>query len=172
MLAWGTKVTQEFRDKIRKIAADLGTDPNFLMACIAFESGQTFSPAIRNKAGSGAVGLIQFMPQTAQGLGTNTEKLAAMTAVAQLDFVAKYFKPSKGKLHTLTDVYMAILWPVAVGKPADFVLFSKNDLDHPKRYLQNAGLDFNHDGLVIKAEASAKVQAMLQEGLKVGNAAD
>ena len=32
--------------------------------------------AVKNAAGSGATGLIQFMPRTAQGLGTTTAKLA------------------------------------------------------------------------------------------------
>ena len=35
-----------------------------------------------------------------------------MTAEEQLDYVEEYFKTSKGKLKSLEDVYMAILWPV------------------------------------------------------------
>lgn len=35
------------------------------MACMAFETGETFSPNEPNKADSGAVGLIQFMPKVA-----------------------------------------------------------------------------------------------------------
>ncbi len=41
------------------------------MAAMAFESARTFSADIVNKA-SGATGLIQFMPKTAEGLGTWT----------------------------------------------------------------------------------------------------
>jgi hypothetical protein len=59
------------------------------MAAMAFETGGSFSPAVPNKAGSGAVGLIQFMPSTAKGLGTSTEALKKMSAVQQLDFVKK-----------------------------------------------------------------------------------
>lgn len=64
---------------------------------------------------------------------------------------------------------MAILWPVAIGKPLDFVLFDKSDPEHPKRYIQNAGLDFNRDGKITKAETAAKVRAKLEKGLLVGN---
>ena len=163
-LAWGKKVSGEFRQRVREIAASLKTDPDYLMACMAFETGETFSPSERNAAGSGATGLIQFMPSTAQALGTTTEELASMTAVEQLEFVEKYFKQSSGKLSSLDDVYMAILWPVAVGKPRDFVLFDKNDPDHPKRYIQNAGLDFNQDGFVTKAEAADRVRKTLEKG--------
>jgi hypothetical protein len=74
---------------------------------------------------SGAVGLIQFMPATAKGLGTSPAALKKMTPLAQLDFVRQYFLPSKGKLKDLNDVYMAILWPRAVGRPASYILFAR-----------------------------------------------
>jgi hypothetical protein len=165
LLCWGKKVSAPFRARIVEISNNLGVNPDFMMACIAFESGETFSPSVKNAAGSGAVGLIQFMPSTAQALGTTAQQLAAMSAVKQLDFVEKYFMPKAGKLRTLEDVYMTILWPVAVGKPNEYVLFDKNDTEHPKRYIQNAGLDFNKDGLITKAEAAAKVRQKLDKGL-------
>jgi hypothetical protein len=107
------------------------------------------------------------MPRTAGGLGTSSALLAAMTAEDQLDIVQKYFAPYAHKLHSLSDLYMAILWPVAVSKPDDFVLFSQNI--NPAVYRQNEGLDVNGDGKVTKSEAASKVQAMLTEGLKPGN---
>lgn len=170
MLAWGKKVSKKFRNRVKEIAANLETDPNFLMACMAFESAGTFSSSIKNGAGSGAVGLIQFMPSTAQALGTTTERLAAMSAVKQLEYVEQYFSWTKGKLKTLEDVYMAILWPSAIGKPQNYVLFDKNDPAHPKRYIQNAGLDFNKDGLITKAEVARKVRKKLDDGLLAANA--
>jgi hypothetical protein len=166
-LAWGGKVSEDFRDKIRTIAADLKTDPNFLMAAIAFETGRSFSASQLNNAGSGAVGLIQFMPHTAASLGTTSAALAAMTAENQLEFVRRYFAPFAGKLHSVSDVYMAILWPVAVPQSDDFVLFSESI--SPKVYQQNKGLDLNGDGKVTKAEATSKVAASLVEGLKPAN---
>lgn len=166
MLAWGKKVSEEFCQRVREIADSLGTDPNYLMACIAFESGETFSPSIKSAAGSGATGLIQFMPSTAEDLGTTTEELAAMTAEEQLDYVEEYFKPHRDKLKSLEDVYMAILWPVAVGKPSDYVLFRKDDPKRPKLYRQNKGLDLNKDGIVTKAEAAEMVRKKLEKGLK------
>lgn len=170
-IAWGARVTPAFRDCVRRIGARLGINPDFLMACMAFETGRTFDPAIRNAAGSGAVGLIQFMPQTAAALGTCTGDLAAMSACQQLIFVEKYFYPWKGRLRTLSDVYMAILWPGAIGKPEGYVLFDMADKAHPKRYLQNAGLDFDRDGRITKAEAAAGPARQLDAGLRPGNAA-
>lgn len=134
------------------------------MACMAFESGETFSPSIYNAAGSGAVGLIQFMPSTARALGTAPGNLAALSAVDQLDWVEKYFQPYKGRLKTLSDVYMAILWPAAVGKPESSPLWSQ--AERPTTYRQNAGLDANKDGVITKAEAASKVQSKLERGRK------
>lgn len=168
-MAWGAKVSASFRDKVRAICARLGSDPSDLMTCMAWESGRSFSPAKKNMAGSGATGLIQFMPDTAKGLGTTVEKLAAMSAEAQLDWVEKYFQPYKGKLSTLADLYMAILWPAAVGKPLEHVLWTA--ATRPTTYRQNAGLDANKDGVITKAECSAKLYAMKAEGQRPENLA-
>jgi peptidoglycan hydrolase-like protein with peptidoglycan-binding domain len=151
------KVSQAFKDKVIKIASDLRTNPNFLMAVMSFESGGSFSPSIKNMAGSGAVGLIQFMPKTAQSLGTTTAELSAMSAEDQLDFVAKYLAPFKGKLNTIEDAYMSVLLPTAVGKGSTFVLFKKPS----KAYQQNSGLDINGDGLITVADASDRVRRLL-----------
>lgn len=146
-----------FLDKLHGIARDLGVNPNFLLAVMSFETGGTFSPSVKNAAGSGAVGLIQFMPKTAAGLGTSTEELEAMTAEDQLDVVAMYFKPFKGKLDTIEDAYMAVLFPKAVGKGGGFVLFKKPS----KAYTQNRGLDIDGDGEITVADATDRVRAML-----------
>src|SRR3546814_20398544 len=72
------------------MAARLGTKPEYLMAVMSFETGGSFSPAQANNAGSGATGLIQFMPNTAAGLGTRTAAFAQMSSVEQLQYVAQY----------------------------------------------------------------------------------
>nr|WP_321265687.1 transglycosylase SLT domain-containing protein [Alcaligenes faecalis] len=161
-LAWGRKVSQAFRDRLIEICQVLGVEPDYLMACIAFESAETFSPSIKNAVGSGATGLIQFMPNTAKGLGTTTAALAALTAEQQLEWVLAYFMPYKGRLKTLADVYMAILWPAGIGKPDDWTLW--DEVSRPTTYRQNAGLDLNKDGKITKAEAAAMVLAKLERG--------
>jgi hypothetical protein len=141
------------------------------MAAMAFESGESFKSDVKNAAGSGAVGLIQFMPSTAKGLGTTTEKLAAMSNVDQLDYVKKYFQAySAKKLLTIEDMYMAILYPKAIGQGNDYVLFEKGTGKKPtKAYSQNSGLDTDNDGKITVQEAAAKVRAKLKKGLKLGN---
>lgn len=164
-LAWGKKVDQVFRDKVFAICGGFKwnreTHASWLMSCMAFESGETFSPSVRNAAGSGATGLIQFMPSTAQGFGISIAELAAMSAVDQLDYVQKYFRPYASRIDTLSDMYMAILMPKFVGQPEDSVLF----LDPKISYRQNAGLDANRDGKITKAEATNKVRAKFDKGM-------
>src|SRR5205823_3605794 len=77
-LAWGAVVSPTFVAKVHQICADLGCQANDLMAAIAFESVETFSPSVRNPM-SGATGLIQFMDDTARNLGTSTDALSAMS---------------------------------------------------------------------------------------------
>jgi hypothetical protein len=55
---------------------------------------------------------------------------------------------------------MAILWPRAIGKPNDYVLFASPT----KQYKQNSGLDQDRDGKVTKYEAAAAVRAKLTKG--------
>jgi hypothetical protein len=160
-LAWSEKVSYEFCAALLEMCCRIKVIPDFMMACMAFESGETFSPSVKNAAGSGATGLIQFMPATAKALGTTTEALAKMTAIEQLEYVEKYFKPYTGRLLTLEDTYMAILYPAAIGKPANYVLFSSG-----KAYQQNKGIDKNKDGVVTRAEAALKVYEKLRKGFE------
>lgn len=163
-VAWGKRVPPAFRNKAIAVAGRLGLDPSALMAIIAFETGRNFSSGTRN-ARSGATGLIQFMPKTAAALGTSTAALAQMSEVRQLDFVEKYLKPYAGRMTDLPSAYMAVLWPAAVRKPLSHVLFATPSA----AYEQNKGLDTDKDGKITKAEAAAKVQRLLVEGMRPEN---
>jgi hypothetical protein len=163
-IAWGAKVPQAFKNKVVQISGEIGVNPSFLMACMAFETGESFSPSIKNGAGSGATGLIQFMPSTARSLGTSTDALAGMSAVQQLDYVKKYFQPYRNKLKTLEDVYLAILYPAAIGKDPNSTLFAQGT----KTYSQNSGFDSNRDGKITPAEVSVKVREKYTKGMGNG----
>lgn len=164
VLAWGAKVSKDFCQRVIAICQDMFTYPesaNDLMTCMAFESAGTFSPNIRNAAGSGAVGLIQFMPDTAIALETTTYALSLMTPEDQLTYVKAYFKPYAKRIHSLSDMYMAILMPRYVNLPDNAVLFQ----DAPVAYKQNKGLDTNKDGQITKGEVCTRLYSRKQEGL-------
>lgn len=167
-LCFGQRVDGNFRARVFQMCENLGWPPGYaswVMACIAWESGETFSPKVKNMAGSGATGLIQFMPATARDMGTTVEALAQLTAVEQLDYVERYFKPYAKKIKDLPSMYMAILMPKYVSYDCNAVIFSGGIA-----YRQNAGLDINKDGMVTKGEAASKVQAKFVKGMQEGNA--
>lgn len=177
-LAWGAKVSQTFRDRVWWIGEDIAKvqkapfDANWLMACMAWETGEKFTASVLNMAGSGATGLIQFMPTTATELGEyrkttlTTAMLAKMTPEDQLTWVYWYFRlqiERHGPITNLEDCYMAILWPGAIGSPVSSALWTQKD--RPTTYRQNAGLDSNKDGTITKAEAAAHVSEKLVKGM-------
>lgn len=165
-LAWGAKISPAARSMVAAICNEVGIlDPSWLTACIWFESRG--DPASRNPS-TDASGLINFMPKTAIGLGTTVEAIRAMSFEQQLELVRRYFLPYVGRLHTFPDVYMAILWPGAIGAPDDTVIFPPGS----RAELLNRGLDIDHDGAVTKAEAASFPAKRLVEGLLVINVAE
>jgi hypothetical protein len=146
-----------FINKVIDVSNQLGCDYVDLLACMAFETGRKFDPSLRNRIG--ATGLIQFIPSTAKSLGTTTDALGALTRTQQMDWVLKYFKAGpikKLSKVSLEDLYMAILWPAAVGKPLSYSLFEAGT----KAYQQNP-LDIGNKGYVSKEDAATKVRAQL-----------
>jgi len=123
-LIYENKVPASFRadfiNKVKKIAPRVGLDPNWLMAIMDFESAGTFSPNITNSLGY--VGLIQLGASARKTLGVTKEQLKAMTAVEQLDYVEKYFNMYKGKYKSYVDAYFAVFFPLAIGKPDDWII--------------------------------------------------
>ena len=162
-VAWSAKVSPEFITIVTGICLKLGCPVDDLMSCMAFETGESFSPTIANGAGAPYYGLIQFGKAAATDAGTTVEDLVKMTAEQQLEYVYRFFKPYTNKLHGLGDIYMRIIWPRAVGKPDSYVLFSQ---DAPgKAYIQNKGLDVNKDGSVTRGECLVKINAKMVRGL-------
>jgi hypothetical protein len=109
---------KEFTEKVNNISHELGIEANWLMFVMWFES--RLNPQAVNQI-SGAVGLIQIMPSTARSLGTTTDVLKRMNNVQQLDYVLAYLRPYRGKMKRWIDVYLAVFYPKAMGKP-DFVI--------------------------------------------------
>ena len=171
---------EKFMSGIADLSEKYNIPQNDILAMMDFETGGTFDPAQKNlgpdgtpETGSGATGLIQFTPKTAEGLGTSTEDLSKMSRSEQLEYVDKHFETNlKGRLGDeggdISDLYMSVLFPVAVGKPDDFVLFGKGAMEGytGTAYEQNIGLDANKDGSITKVEAAAKVIQLRDKNMK------
>lgn len=138
----------EFISKVRNISNLLGISPDWLMAVMYKESG--LKPTAYNSNG-GATGLIQFMPATAVSLGTSTNALKTMSNVQQLDYVYKYFKGYAGRIKSYADLYMITFFPIAVGKPLDWILQTSTlRPDIIAKY--NPNIDLNHDNKISVGE--------------------
>lgn len=168
ILSWGAKASEDFCSRVIALCrSSFSYDdaPNDLMTCMAFESGGTFRADIKNAAGSGAIGLIQFMPDTATDLGTSIYALSIMSPEDQLSYVRSYFRPYFSRIHSLSDMYMAILMPKYVAATDETVVF----LGVTLAYKQNLGLDTNKDGQVTKGEICARLLAKKYEGFSPNN---
>lgn len=166
LIAFGQLVSAEFKHAVLWIEDKLGLNADYLMCCMHFETGGSFSPSVKNAAGSSGLGLIQFMrathammvkrrPMLARLAPTHAD-LADLSAVQQLSFVFWYFEAFGTNLQkwSIEDVYMAILLPKAIGKPLSWKMpWEAGSL----AYRQNRGLDLNKDSIITKAEAAAGV---------------
>jgi len=148
-----------FLNRVKDIASTLGFPADWLMLCINFETGGTFSPSVKNPSSS-ATGLIQFMEATARDLGTTTAQLAAMTNVQQLDYVYKYLakvQKTYGAFNHPVDLYLAIFYPAAIPKPLDY-RFPNNV------YAVNKVFDVNKRGYFTKADVQEKLLSTAPAG--------
>jgi hypothetical protein len=151
-----SKQPAAFREELVRVASRLGLDPSPLAAVMSIES--SFRPDLPNPH-TGAMGLIQFMPATAIGLGTTVEALAKMTALEQLRFVEKYYRPLASRMKTPGDYYMATFMPARTGDPPETVLFRLGQTG----YEQNQTLDLDRDGLIRIEDVTRTIENRLAE---------
>lgn len=148
---------------LNSAAAQLNIEPDWLATVISFETAGTFSPSIVNRAGSGAFGLIQFMPQTAKNiLGTATTDEAVsrglrMSFSEQMQkMVVPYFRGRPMK--SLEDVYLAVFYPAAMNKPGSWVIGTAPGAV----YRQNAGFDKTQKGYITREDVTSKLRALYE----------
>jgi hypothetical protein len=146
-----------FSDEVIKLAAHLGVNPNWLMQIMHAESGVNAHSKLKLKSkwpdGTNKIagGLIGFMPQTAASYGTTVEEMIKLTNVQQFEYVKKHFERYRGKLKSYYDVYAVVFFPIAWGKPDDFIIQSKS-LSAARIAEQNPAINANKDGIITVAE--------------------
>lgn len=149
--------TALFKDQIMEIALSIEVPAEWLMAVIYQES--KFDASALNRAGSGAAGLIQFLPSTAASLNLPYEEILAMSAYEQMRFVGKYLQQvrhQRGDFQSLTDLYLAILYPKALQQDYCYALFVTPSI----AYKRNKGLDENEDGVVSISDIDRRMRRM------------
>lgn len=156
-------LTDNFLSKNAELAAWLNVNPEHLLTVYYIES--RFNPKAVNPL-SNATGIIQWMPSTAQWLGTTTSYLKTLTAEQQLDWVKKYMAPYKGRMKNIADVYLAVFFPAAIGKPDNYVL-QTSSLSAERIAKWNPAYDLNKDNKLTKGEVKQKITEIASSiGLK------
>lgn len=162
------KLSQSQLNALVRAADTLGIDPDWLATVISFETAGSFSPNILNAAGSGAFGLIQFMPSTARGiLKTETSEEAVrigrgMSFEEQLEkMVIPYFRGRT--MRNLNDVYLQVFYPAAAGKSDEYIVGS----DPSAVYRQNKVFDKEGKGYITRSDITRTINAVA--GAALGN---
>jgi len=122
-----------FKDKVKSVAKSIGAAEMDLVKIMFIESAGTLNPGIKNSIG--CVGLIQFCPNKGGGstktIGKKTYQLSqlqTMNRIQQMDVVQEYFQAlgyNGSKSLSLTNMYLSTFYPVAVGKPGNFIIGSE-----------------------------------------------
>lgn len=143
-----------FIEKVKAVSNRLGIPAEWLMIVMAGETSFTFRPDIRSgNQPTGAVGLIQFTGDTAKGLGTTKDALAKMSNVAQLDYVEAHFKPYKGRMKSIGDVYIVVFAPAYFGKPDTTKAYQSPST----AYKNNSSLDVAKKGYITIGDIKNRV---------------
>ena len=116
-----------FKEKLKEISSAINIDEKSIIKLMKHESG--LDPTIKNSIG--CVGLIQFCPgggapKTINGKSYSLEQLR-YDLEAQMDAIKDFWVSGyqRGKIKRPEDLYIYNFFPVAAGKPDDFVLQAK-----------------------------------------------
>jgi hypothetical protein len=149
------KLSPQCMAKINAIAKELNFNPQDLLKVIYSESGG--DPHAVNRS-TGATGLIQFMPKTAQSLGTSVAQLRGMSAEQQLDYVYKYLSKYKrtkfgDRQISKGEVYALVACP---GRANKGVLYAQNSAgSRANRGLTNRNGQITTESLARRLDAFA-----------------
>jgi hypothetical protein len=116
-----------FKKKLKEISDAIHISENAIIKLMKHESG--LDPTIKNSIG--CVGLIQFcpgggMPKTIDGKSYTLEEIR-YDLEAQMEGIKQFWLSGykNGKIKKPADLYLYNFFPVAAGKPDDFVLQAK-----------------------------------------------
>lgn len=119
---------ESFKDKLSEISDKIGVDEDSIIKLMNHES--KLDPTVKNSIG--CVGLIQFCPDTHEGsyktIGGQRYNLEELrnNLDLQMDAIEDFWVDgkNKGKINSAKDLYIYNFFPIAAGKPDNFVLQS------------------------------------------------
>lgn len=171
-------LTEGVYNKLDALSKKHGWSVETFLRVFSQETAGTFNPSIRvgdradkdtpggvirhqGKRIGSATGIIQFIEDTAQSLGTSTRSLRKMSLEQQLEYVDRYLKQYSGAFRkaradrgevSLAEAYSSVL--AGQVRNGDETLFRRGT----KAYRNNSGVDVNKDGRITAAEAAETVR--------------
>jgi hypothetical protein len=148
---WKKKLTPELQTAVKALAKTWDLDPNWICLAIYLES--RWNPTAVNPS-TYASGLWQALPNTAEQMGI--APLKTYTPVTQVSLLGKYLtyvRQSPGSIKSQTDLYLAIFYPAAIGKPEDWKF---PDLV----YKYNKSFDADASTVITKGEITNYLKAL------------
>jgi hypothetical protein len=163
------KAEPKFADKLKSVAQNIGVSESDLLTVMYKESAGTLDPSITNSIG--CVGLIQFCPDNPRGSFKtisnkryNLSDLSQMTRDQQLDVVEAYYKSlgfRSDKPRTIADLYVATLYPAAIGKPNNHIIGSNSSVSFQHKLAeQNPGIA-KYSNVFVQGKKVLNIEAVL-----------
>ena len=153
---------------VQATASTLNLNYIDMLSCMHLETGGVMDPSITS--GLGYTGLIQFGGAAATAVGTTTSALKDMDRATQCTYVTKYFQYNKlnqkAPTPRLVDIYLTILWPAAVGKPDNYIIWDSTNPQTSKAYYANPAFDPGHAVGNVTVAMVAAVIATHQDTVK------
>lgn len=126
--------------------------------CCMFYNESGLNPAATNSIG--ASGLNQMLPSTLAGLGTTPAQYIGGGVAYQCQVMQQFFKPVAGIIKRAGDLSLYNFWPAAIidNYSAATPIGVKagtgtlGGLSQAQVYTENAGLDFNGDGIINRQD--------------------
>lgn len=144
--------TPSYASELARVSEAIGVQPEWLQATIVAESGG--NPSARNQYQH--VGLIQFAPATARGLGYTPDSILRMSATAQLALVERFYAPVAGRIRSYADLRLYTFFPRAFAKPDSFVLQAPG-ISAQLVALRNPSFDLDGDGQITVSEFKKRI---------------
>jgi len=139
--------------ELRKVATKYNIKPEYLFKVIYFESRGKHNA---QNPKSSAYGLIQIMNETIKSKSFKRKDVRNMNRFEQVRLIVDpYFKPYNNQIKSLTDCYLTVFYPYAIGKSQSFVLGSQVSIKRAHKIASdNTGFDTNSDGILTKQEVT------------------
>lgn len=145
------------------------SDPNALMVVFVLETFAKKTGKIDHliKNSLNYRGLLQFSPANLRAMGYTVETFEKLANYEQVEQVVyKYLKPYSGRMRCLADIYLAVLFPVAIGKPDNFVL-QHGKLTAEKVARANPLYDIDKDGDIEVGEVKRRLAEYIPAGFTI-----